>query len=162
MPILKKKRTEPQLPATLQDQARSALYLQIASQFYKEKYDQQREAFFGLIANSQDVTLEAGKSVKFTDGLVRWQARSNYTVDKEAVAEAIRAGKLSADALLACVSKFDHNALGSLLPAAVTEAPATEFGVMQATAEFKKGVLDRLEEDERERAEILEAVYVRA
>lgn len=161
MPIVKKKQ-EAELPATLQDAARSALYLQVASQFYEEKYKQVKEAFFGTIANAADVTLEVGKSVKFADGLVRWQSKGNHAVNKEVVAQAIRDNKLTADALLACVSRFNHEALAALVPAAVTEGTPTEFGVMQANAEFKKSVLTRLEEDEAERAEILETINVRS
>ena len=136
----------------MSEQARAALYYQIVSTYHAEKYDEMKKAFFGLIANSEDVTLEVAKSLRFQDGLVRWQSRANYEVDREAVVEAVRKGKLALETLLACVSRFNQEALAALVPEAVKEGKPTEFGVMQANPEYKQAVIARIEEQDRQLA----------
>ncbi len=147
MAIVAKKK-ETQLSPALKDHARAATMLQVKSNYYAEAYKEMKSTFFGLLERDPDVVVETGSSVHYEQGLVRWQSRANYEVNSEAIAQAIEDGKLTVLSLLACVSKFKNEAISALVPDALSAKDPTEFGVMQATSEFKKDVIAQLEQDE--------------
>lgn len=151
MPIVKPKaKPEVQLPAPLLEQAHQALFFQVVSQYHEQQYkDAKSELFTIIAADGSGVTLEVGKSLRFPGGLLRWQGRSNFAVNTDAIAEAVHANKVSIEAVLSCVGKFNAESLASLLPNAVSEADPTEFGVMQATPDYKQQIIARIEENDR-------------
>lgn len=184
MPIARKKPPKPTLPETLADDARLALYYAVVSTYHEEKYKEIKKVFFERIAACDDVTLIVGESLKFADGLVRWQARANPVTDTDQLVAAVHEGKLTVETLVALVSKWDSKAVASLLPDAVTEtqacpecaelaepvhhcvkcqgtglaSTATEFGVMQATPQYKAKVIAEIEAaDARLAASIVES-----
>ena len=146
--IRTKQKPEVNLPPALHEQARTALRYQVARDYYDEKYGEVKTTFFGIVEKSDAITLEVGKSLRFPEGLFRWQARSNHAIDTAPILAALVAKKLTVDSLLACVSKFKTDALAALVPGAVQDAEATEYGVMQATAAYKQQIIGELERDD--------------
>jgi hypothetical protein len=171
MPIARKKPPKPTLPEALAEDARLALYYAVVSQYHEQKYRDIKSAFFERVANCDDVTLVVGESLKFSDGLVRWQSRANPITDSDALVEAVHAGKLTIETLVALVKSWDAKAVSALFPSAVSEvkpcpgvndegckgaecarcegagevSTATEFGVMQANSEYKARVIRDIE-----------------
>lgn len=146
MAIRKKEEVkEPQLPIALLEPATTALWFQVARDYFDKRYSDMKGPFFAAVERSAEIELVEGKSFKFAHGIFRWQSRKKQNVNMDVIVQAVNDKRLPVESLLACVSTFNAEALNALLPDAVAFAPGTSFGVMQGTPEFKAHVTESLE-----------------
>lgn len=134
----KKKKAKPQVPNSYHAEARAALAHKIRADFAQEKFETLKRELFEKLKADNNFNLVQGESAYFPEGLVRWMSRANRSVNTDKIMEAINAGKITVLSVLACVTRFNDEMLLAQVPDALIEGTPTEYGVLQASAQYKQ------------------------
>jgi hypothetical protein len=146
--IRREKPAEQPIPAELSAIAKEAMFWQVASSYTEERYKEVKGDFFQQIESHPSIEMVAGKSLKVPTGKVRWQVKENFDVLQSEIENAITSGRITVPVLLGLVRSYDMENLKQFIPSAVVPSaakPTTEYGVMQATPEYKAQVKEQVD-----------------
>jgi len=142
----KKSDSGPSIPEALDNLLLGGFTATCLEKKYKEAGKEFRTEIVQYLDKNEDgFEIEISKSFKTEYGSVNMKSRKTYDVDSEAILEALKAGVVTAESLLA-IAKFSATDLEKIgLGHCATEGEPTEFLELRASSDFKAKVDESFE-----------------
>src|ERR1039458_5879074 len=138
--------TDKKLPKAIDDKVSEAMFWSVTSTLANDEFESEKAEVFKDIKKA-GIELIVGESIRTTDGLIRWQDKKNYKVDLDLLEMRVKDGSMTLKTLLAMTNTtntWKRAALEVIVPSAIIPLPATEFGVFEASHEFKEEIREDL------------------
>jgi hypothetical protein len=131
--------TDKKLPKAIDDKVSEAMFWSVTSTLANDEFESEKADVFKDIKD-EGIELIVGESIRTTNGLIRWQDKKNYSVNTDILERMVRDGEITVKTILSMVSTWRKPILEAIVPSAVNNLKSTEFGVFEASHEFKEDI----------------------
>ena len=131
--------TDKKLPKAIDDKVSEAMFWSVTSTLANDEFESEKKEVFSDI-KKEGIELIVGESIRTTDGLIRWQDKKNFKVDNNVLVKMVEDKEITVKTILNMVSTWKRTPLETVAPEAVIPLSATEFGVFEASHEFKEEI----------------------